>query len=768
MSGPGGPATTSTTMTPPSSGAMPPAEIKRIKDNLYKILTQGGTEADADEYLKVEGVTADQIKNSPVARTGQATGVTVVDEARAYNPTTAERMRDLAINRQKGTKAPALPNDAPIWQRAMDWMETFGAGVDTAARGMTFGLTDEAAGAGRAAGAALKGEDAGKAFQEGSAAVNSRIANFKEANPLLGFGLEGIGMVTSPINRVGAPWQSSAPSMAGRAWRAGTIGAGQGALTSAAYNEGDIADRGEAALWGGTLGFGLSAALTPALEIGTRGAQTFMDTLNARRAAANDPAQRARDMIAAAVARDQMTPTPQQGEALVSAGGPNMQALGRTATVAPGNARAQAAQYFGDAAADMPEAIANATRTNVSGSAYLPALDDFTRQQETVASPLYTQAYSANQSMASKELDLILATPEGKKALRKAATMMLNDRSRIGIPDKELTEIVRDLVAAGKMNAPSTGAGVAAGLKLRGLDYVKRALDGEYERLAAAGAKTEAGIILGLKKDLVKELDRLDVTAVTGPNSTAAAGGDYAKARAAFAGPAQMKKAADWGSKVLNDSGFTDEKLRFFSEMSPAEQDAARIGLARNVIEKAGRMGPNTDPVNLFLKGRNASDLMRTMLSNPQAFDQFVATLQQQSRIVKASRAVMGGSPTAPRIAENADAAAQEAALVNQLSMARDAWNLATGGGGGRLNAATNLMTRARNKATGVSEPVADELGRLLFNPNPAANLATVRGVSAQVPQIQANQAAQEWLRRNIGSYGTLPVVPLAAGIGAY
>jgi hypothetical protein len=765
MSGPGGPAKPSAIMTPPS-GVVGARAIQQIKANVGMMIDKGASETEIDDYLSHEGVTADQLKTSPVAGPGQINGNTPV--ASSYNPTANQRAKDLMMQRRTGAAAPALPQDASVWTRAMDWVNSLQAPTDTAARAFTGGLSDEAAGAGAATGAVLLGQNPGDAFKKTSSSINANIARFKDANPILSNTLEGLSMAASPLFRAGADWQAAAPTTLGRAVRAGALGAGAGALTGAAYNEGDIGDRLEAAGWGAALGAPLAGIAAPVIETATKAGQSFTDVLNARRAAANDPAERARQMVAQAIARDRMTPTPQQGEALVSAGGPNIQALGRQTTVAPGNARVNAADYFSGASADMPEVIGQAARQNVSSKGFLPSIDEFTKQQQTVSSPLYTSAYKANQSMASPELDKILATPEGKKALRKAAIMMQNDRTRIGIPDKELTETVRDLVAAGKMKAPSTGAGVASGLKLQGLDYVKRALDSEYEGLISAGKKTEAGIILGLKKDLVKELDRLDVTAQAGPNSLKPDGGDYAKARAAFSSPAQMKKAADWGSTVLTSGGFTDEKLRYFSNLSPAEQDAARIGLARNIVEKAGKMGPNTDPVALFLKGKNANDLMRTMLPDQESFDSFVRTLQQQSRIVKANRSVMGGSQTTPRLAENADAAQQEQQLTDQLTMARDAWNLATGQGGGRIPAAQRLLARGSNAVSGVSEPVADELGRMLFNPDAAANLATVRNASGQVPQIQARTAQQQALQRYLATYGTLPPVPVGAFIGSH
>ncbi len=752
MSGPGGPASVTTTMIPPMAGAKPPAEIKRIKDNLYKILTTGGTESDADEYLKVEGVTADEIKNSPVARTGAITSATPV--ASAYKPTNEQRSKDLLRGQQTGTKAPALPNNAPIWQRAMDWMDTLGASADTAARGFTFGLQDEAAGAGAAAGAALKGGDAGEAFKQGSAGLNARVAKFKEANPLLGYGVEGVGMIASPLSRIGSDWQMSGPNMISRALRSGVVGAGQGALTAAAYDDGDLASRLKAGAWGGAIGGPVGFIAAPAIETATRGAQTFMDTYRARQAAANDPAARARAMVAQAIARDQMTPVPQQGEALVSAGGPNMRALGRQATVAPGNARATAAGYFAGAADDMPDAIGQSIQANVSGDRLLPTLEGLDRQQRAASGPAYDAFYALSpDAFDTPYFRNLMGGSVGRRIIQGAYDLGEIERAAGHMPDNPMQYLLDAEGNVSVNQAPSP----------RAVDLMKRAIDQQVVN----NTNQVTGKIVGAEGNSWERLRRSFVA-----NADTASTVDgvplFKVARDAYAGPAQLKDAANAGAKALTGNQLTSQKAQAFTDLSTSEQQAFRTGLAEALIEKAGKMGPNTDPVQLFLKGRNAQDLMRTYLPDQQSFDSFVQTLQQQSRIVKASRAVMGGSPTAPRIAENADAAMQEQALTDQLSMARDAWNLATGRGGGRVSAAVNIYNRGRNAVTGVSEPVADELGRMLFNPDAPANLATVRGVSAQVPQIQANQAAQDWLRRYAATYGTLPMVPVAAGIGAY
>lgn len=213
-----------------------------------------------------------------------------MDQAQTYDPTFMERMKDLFTSSRTGAAAPSLPNDAGMGLKALDALQTFNSGVDTAARGMTGGLTDEAAGLGRATGAVLPGSanpgSFGENFQEGAGAVNQNIARFKESYPVTGSLLEGTGMVTSPLFRLGQGWQQAGPTMGSRALRGGLLGAGYGAEAGAAYNEGDLAERAEAAGLGAAVGGSLGFMITPAIEGLTKGGQSFSQARQAKKNAA--------------------------------------------------------------------------------------------------------------------------------------------------------------------------------------------------------------------------------------------------------------------------------------------------------------------------------------------------------------------------------------------------------------------------------------------------------------------------------------------------
>jgi hypothetical protein len=212
------------------------------------------------------------------------------DQAQAYNPTFMERMKDLFVNDRAGTAPPSLPEDAGLGLKALDLVQSGKTAVDTMARGVTGGLTDEAAGLGAGLAAVLPGSANPGTFTEGfnrgSTAVNQNIDRFKGENPVTGSLLEGTGMVTSPLFRLGQGWQQAGKTAGSRALRGGLLGAGYGAEAGAAYNEGDIGDRANAAGFGAAIGGPLGFALPLMIEGGTKGAQTFAQANAAKKAAA--------------------------------------------------------------------------------------------------------------------------------------------------------------------------------------------------------------------------------------------------------------------------------------------------------------------------------------------------------------------------------------------------------------------------------------------------------------------------------------------------
>lgn len=200
-------------------------------------------------------------------------------------------------------------------------------------------------------------------------------------------------------------------------------------------------------------------------------------------------------------------------------------------------------------------------------------------EQAKAADALYTEAFQANQAVASPAIDRLLVTPAGKEALQRAVTKMQNQMSLVGRPDPELTAAMREAAELGKMDY--VPGGVASGLKLRTLDYVKRAL-GDMEAGALASSNRDDARIFGdLRRSLTKELDRLDETAKAGPNSLKPEGGAYARAR------------REYGTGADALETLTEGGIGFLRDMDgPARQNiVTRVFSGENLPkEEVGRM----------------------------------------------------------------------------------------------------------------------------------------------------------------------------------
>lgn len=205
----------------------------------------------------------------------------------------------------------------------------------------------------------------------------------------------------------------------------------------------------------------------------------------------------------------------------------------------------------------------------------IPVLEEkMDAAQKMAAQPHYEAAFKANLAVDSPAIERILQTPAGSQALKKAATMMQNDRQLLGAVDPELTAAMREAAALGKMD--KIPVGVSQGLKLRTLDYVKRALGDMEQSSINSGEKDAARIIGNLRRSLTDELDRLDVTAKAGPIAMKPEGGQYAMGRAAYAGVAREKDALELGMGFMR--GDADVTAAALAGMAKPEKEAVRMG----------------------------------------------------------------------------------------------------------------------------------------------------------------------------------------------
>lgn len=313
--------------------------------------------------------------------------------------------------------------------------------------------------------------------------------------------------------------------------------------------------------------------------------------------------------------------------------------------------------------------------------------------------PLFDEAYAANPSIASPEIDLILKTPAGSQALKDAAEIMQNDRSFMALPDPEKTALVNELVSIGKMKDPETGAGVASGLKLRSLQYVKEALWDQYKSLAATQPR-KAQSVLDNYFNLRNELYRADSTAITdAAERKVLEAGKYQQANEAHAGMSPEVDALKKGlvGLVSKDraSGWQNAPRTMF-DIGTA--DSMSITQARQAFEKAGKMDEWNGAIRSYLQNawdaavKNGGDsgpansIWKNLKSDPRQYANLkAATTPKQMQALDdffqvaemVKRAPKEGSPTPTDLNKRPDFAGPAARFFGNVAKGANPLNWA-------------------------------------------------------------------------------------------
>lgn len=347
-----------------------------------------------------------------------------------------------------------------------------------------------------------------------------------------------------------------------------------------------------------------------------------------------------------------MVPLPTTPIALMDVGGDNTARLARTVATLPGEGSQDMTKFLAERQADQHGRVLNDITTHFANGSDVHGLSDtLMADRATASKPLYDQAFRANQSIASPKIDRILETPAGKQALASARVKMQNDMTLMGVPDAEL----RDQALEAGQALPG---GAASGLKLRTLDYMKRSLDDQIGAAQRAGESDNARILTGLKKDFVKALDDADVTARAGPNSTKAAGGLYAQARAAYSGPSQSIDALTDGQDFLKMAPETlASKL---ADLPASDRDFFRVGAARALQDKVSKAADNHDAVTRVFGNKTIRDQISAVFG-AKATQQFSEAASAERMATATNRFVTGGSNTMNKAADIADTGSRAA-----------------------------------------------------------------------------------------------------------
>lgn len=324
------------------------------------------------------------------------------------------------------------------------------------------------------------------------------------------------------------------------------------------------------------------------------------------------------------------------GEALIDTNGAKVRQLAKGAAQYAGGQEV-AENFFNRRVLKAPEKIKESIAQNIGGNdAYHATVDDILAVGREKAKPLYDEAYKANKSIVSKQIDKILETPAGKDALRQASVNMQNDMATMGGKDIGLTE-------QAKLAGTKADGGVIPGLNLRSLDYVKKALDDKISGAIRSGDKGVSRILIGLKNSLVDAMDAADVTAKAGQKSFKAEGGLYKQARVASGDYLKTTEAMENGKNFMS----LDPELvaKQFKALPETEKTAYLSGVSkqlRDIVDKA----PEGRNVYNQILGKPEQQKRLAAILSPEQYKNLASDLKAQDRLYKLRNEVLGGSPT--------------------------------------------------------------------------------------------------------------------------
>jgi hypothetical protein len=637
---------------------------------------------------------------------------------------------------------------APVREDATTAADTgpLGRLQNTITQGMTFGLGDEVAGAGAAAGRFLRSltrdgrsvsdamSDAGDAYNRTVGRERASVAQFKEDNPVLGTAAEigGGFLAAAPNMAMRAPQALMTEPMttAQAALQSAKSGAAGGSIAGFGSAEGGLENRLEGAATGAALGGAIGGAVPVIANAAGRFGGQIMDGMGLR----NPQAAGDRQLLRA-FERDAAGGGPSieqtYGRAMSNIGkdarpeflpdmaGENVKRLAAMTTQTPGAARQAAQTAIEQRAAGQADRISDDVARFVSGNAdFHGTVDSLAKSRAAASRPLYERALS--KEAWSPRVDDFINDPIAKQGLARGLQIQRLESVARGEPfnPQQLGVTLNQAGEPALVGRPN----------MRALDMVKSGLDDILE-----GYRDGVTGRLNLDRTgkAIDEFRRSYISTLDGLNP------DYAAARAAWAGPSQALDAMSRGRNIfLPDSEVTAQIVR---NMTPADKEFFLMGVARAIKERVDKTGDGRNAVNSFFANKAVRDKIRAAFPSEAEFSKFASLMQREGEMFKgqAQYAPRAGSPTQRNMADAADAGIDPAGDVLGALM--------TGSPMGALRTGTQSLLR---RAQGMNSSTADYLGPILFNSRQEENAAQLARLLAARQQGQRQLGQSQALAR--------------------
>ena len=577
-------------------------------------------------------------------------------------------------------------------------------------QGVAFGFGDEIE-------AFARSKINGTSFEDEVTEIRAEIDRFREQNPGVAITAEIIGSLVVPGGAGAAALRSGASL--GRLVASGArVGAATGAVAGFGAGEGGVEQRLKSAGVGAAVGGVGGAAVAPAIQGVTRGAQLAKRALSrpgARQEAIEGVARQTRDVDLGdveqrALQAQQAGVDPNLIEAaeLAAPGGSRgLVGTARAATSIPGPGQAKASL-----ALEQRQAAQPAQLTEFIDRAF--GADDFEATAAKLTDDIRAQAnadYAALHGLPNVEVDGQLANLLRNKQVRSALKTA-----------KKLAEAEGDTINIPNVGDPGTF------IPVKTLDFLQRAL-----RAKTIGSPSEKTVIFDkIRKRLLPIID----DRVPG----------FGETRARYADGKASEEALALGEKLALRLGAQQRDiLKKFGRMDEPQKQLFRLGVARAIKDRIGNTSAGANQTRV-LNTSGAQATLRRVLP-PDTADNLIeqaTVLGEQS----ATRGRVGvgasqGSRTTP-LAEERAAAGENAALAANIILARP------------LGALQNIAQRT---ARGIDERNAEEIIDVLLEARP-------QELSNLISEIRTAQEtiARSQTRRGAGAVATTSAAGQLAG----
>lgn len=577
--------------------------------------------------------------------------------------------------------APSVQEETPqvttsVFQPSVPYSGVAEAGR-AVAQGATFGLADEIEAAFRT------GRISGPEYERLRNQLRAQQGQFGQDYPNVKTPLELAGGMLVPLGGFKVAKQASTgiqsalagETLGGQMLRGAGVGAATGALSGYGYA---TKDAGGEAVTGSIFGGALGATVPVAIK----GAGTVIrNTLNA--SGFGDQPAAASKILANYFQKDNLTPNEAMAaldelrrigvpNATIADLGENLRGLAYSAYTVPSKAKTGTQAFLEsrliDQKNDVVKALADKAGLDINVNGY-NKLNSLIQQQSEAAKKAYPAAYS--REVNAKDFRQFMDRDVFKKAYKEAV-------DRADVRGESLPAL--DVLLSDR-RVPTD---VMHQIKI-GLDRVI-----EKETDAVTGKVSGYGRdVIQVKNefnDLLKQKNKV-----------------YEKANAEFADSARVQNAFQMGQSYqkLNVS----EAAAKVKQFNDAEKEAFRMGMMADINNRLGDF-KGGDFTRQIFKSDNQKALARLAFEDQakyNEFSQFVKAMDEQS---KTAKKVIGGSPTAERLATQ-----QNAAEISQIAQ-----NAARGDLLGTTKAVAGMLF---GRAKGISAESSEALQKRLFTSSP-------------------------------------------------